>query len=569
MQSKEKKENLGITALYCRLSRDDGMEGDSNSVNNQKRLLQKYAKENGFENARYYVDDGYTGTNFNRPGFQKLLEDLEMGYVTAVIVKDMSRLGRDYLQVGYYTDTYFPDRNIRFIAVNDCVDSNDGDNELDPFRNVMNEMYARDISRKIRSSHRLRGNAGEPLSQPPYGYIKSPENPKKWTVDPEAAAVVKDVFRMCIEGKGNETIARILQENKVLVPMAYWQSKGLNRGGKKTQANPYKWVKTSIAKMLEQQDYCGDVINFKTYSKSFKNKSRIPNSRDNWAIFKDVHEPIIDRETFLQVQKLTGKTKRRAPKPENAEKNIFCDLIRCADCGSKLWAHTNTVNKDIHYFSCSNYVKDTRGTCQTRHYIRSDAIEQVVMFELRRLASFLRDDEGSFADLLAQKANKDILAEQKQTESDLQKSIVRNETVARLYEKLYEDNASGKVTDEWFMQLSHKYEAERMELKAKILGLREKLSSIGMMQQSKDLFIGAIRKFMEMQTLTAPLLRELIDHINVYETQGTGKNRTQRIVIFYRFVGYIELPESTFKDRYTTDTRQGVAVEYIPKAVPA
>lgn len=569
MQSKKKKENLGITALYCRLSRDDGMEGDSNSITNQKRLLQKYAKENGFENTRYYVDDGYTGTNFNRPGFQKLLEDIEMGYVTSVIVKDMSRLGRDYLQVGYYTDTYFPDRNIRFIAVNDCVDSNDGDNELAPFRNVMNEMYARDISRKVRSSHRLRGNAGEPLSQPPYGYMKSPDNSKKWIIDPEAAAVVKDVFRMCIEGKGNETIARILQENKVLVPMAYWQSKGLNRGGKKTQSNPYKWAKTSVAKMLEQQEYCGDVINFKTYSKSFKNKTRLENSKENWAIFKDVHEPIIDRETFEQVQKLTAKTKRRMPKPENSEKNIFCEVLRCADCGSKLWAHTNTVNKDIHYFSCSNYVKDTRGNCRTRHYIRTDAIEQVVMLELRRLASFLRDDEEYFADLLAQKTNKDILAEQKQTEADLQKSIVRNETVARLYEKLYEDNASGKVTDEWFMQLSHKYEAERMELKAKILNLREKLSSIGTMQQSKDLFIGAIRKFMEMQTLTALLLRELIDHIDVYDTQGIGKNRTQRIVIFYRFVGYIELPESTFKDRYTADTRQGVAVEYIPKAVPA
>ncbi|HZJ77996.1 MAG TPA: recombinase family protein [Clostridia bacterium] len=569
MQSKKKKENLGITALYCRLSRDDGMEGDSNSVTNQKQLLQKYAKENGFENARYYVDDGYTGTNFNRPGFQKLLEDLEMGYVTAVIVKDMSRLGRDYLQVGYYTDTYFPDRNIRFIAVNDCVDSDDGDNELAPFRNVMNEMYARDISRKVRSSHRLRGNAGEPLSQPPYGYMKSQENPKKWMIDPEAAAVVKDVFRMCIEGKGNETIARILQDNKVLVPMAYWHSKGLNRGGKKTQTNPFKWAKSSVAKMLEQQEYCGDVINFKTYSKSFKNKARIPNSRENWAIFKDVHAPIIDRETFEQVQKLTAKTKRRAPKPENSEKNIFCNVLRCADCSSKLWAHTNTVNKDIHYFSCSNYVKDTRGTCETRHYIRTDAIEQVVMLELKRLAYFLRDDEEAFADLLAQKTNKDILAENKQIEADLQKSIVRNETVARLYEKLYEDNASGKVTDEWFMQLSHKYEAERMELKAKILGLREKLSSIGTMQQSKDLFIGAIRKFMDMQTLTAPLLQELIDHIDVYESQGTGKNRTQRIVIYYRFVGYIEIPDSAFSSNYTADIRQGVAVEYVPKAIPA
>ena len=337
MQSK-KKDNVGITALYCRLSRDDGTDNDSNSIVNQKKLLQKYAKEHGFSNTHSYVDDGYTGTNFNRPGFQKLLEDIEMGYVSVIIVKDMSRLGRDYLQVGYYTDTYFPDRNIRFIAVNDCVDSADGENELAPFRNVMNEMYARDISRKVRSSHRLRGNAGEPLSQPPYGYLKSPENKKKWIIDPEAAQVVQDIFRMCLEGKGNETIARILQERKVLIPMAYWREKGLGRGGKKAQPNPYKWCKSTIAKILAQQEYCGDVINFKTYSKSFKNKARIPNPEENWAVFKDVHEPIIDRETFEAVQKLTKKTKRRAPKADNIHQRIcfvICSIVPIvvASCG--------------------------------------------------------------------------------------------------------------------------------------------------------------------------------------------------------------------------------------------
>ena len=564
MQSKKKKENIGITALYCRLSRDDGAEGDSNSVANQKRMLTKYAKENGFGNTRFYVDDGYTGTNFNRPGFQKLLEDIEMGYVSTIIVKDMSRLGRDYLQVGYYTDTFFPDRNIRFIAVNDCVDSNDGENELAPFRNVMNEMYARDISRKVRSSHRLRGNAGEPLSQPPYGYMKSPENKKKWIVDAEAAQVVQDIFRMCLEGKGNETIARILQEQKVLIPMAYWQSKGLPRGGKKTQPNPYKWGKTTIAKILAQQEYCGDVINFKTYSKSFKNKSRIPNAPENWAVFKNIHEPIIDREAFEAVQKLMSRTKRRAPKKENAEKNMFCDLLYCADCGSKLWSHVNTINKNIQYFSCSNYKTDTRGTCETRHYIRADAIEQVVMIELRRMAQFLQDDEEAFAELLAQKTNKDILKEQKYLEEELCKSIARNKKVSGFYEKLYEDNASGKVTDEWFMQLSHKYEVERMELKAKIAELRKRISNIGTMQQNKENFINAIRRFMEMKKLTAPLLRELIDKITVYETEGVGKNRSQRIMIHYKFIGYIEIPECG--KNYRADTRKGVAVEYVTKS---
>lgn len=562
MQSKKNKEQAGITALYCRLSRDDGTEGDSNSIANQKKLLTKYAKENGFANTRFYVDDGYTGTNFNRPGFQKLLEDMEKGCVSAIIVKDMSRLGRDYLQVGYYTDTFFPDHNIRFIAINDCVDSDDGENELAPFRNVMNEMYARDISRKVRSSHRLRGNAGEPLSQPPYGYMKSPENKKLWIIDPEAAQIVKEIFAMCIEGEGNETIARILQERQVLVPMAYWQSKGLDRGGKKTQSNPYKWCKTTIAKILAQQEYCGDVINFKTYSKSFKNKARICNPEENWAVFKNRHEPIIDRETFEQVQKLTGKTKRRAPKNSN-KKSMFCDLVYCADCGSKLWFHTNTKNVDIQYFSCSNYKTDTRGTCETRHYVREDAIAQVVKMELQYMATILDEHEDEFAKALEKKANADSIKEKKLIEAELQKAVVRNERVAGLYEKLYEDNAEGKVTDEWFVQLSHKYEVERMELKAKIADDKERLRKLAENNRNKENFISAVRKFMEMKELTPALLKELIDRIEVYETEGTGKNRTQRIIIYYRFVGYIEISGGDRKRNHTAETRKGVAVQYL------
>ena len=240
MQPKNSKNKIGITALYCRLSRDDGMDGESNSIVNQKNLLLQKAKEKGLTDTKFYVDYGYTGTNFNRPGFQQILSDIEMGYIYAVMVKDLSRLGRDYVSVGNYTDVYFPDHDIRFIAVNDGIDSEEGESEIAPFKNILNEMYARDISKKIRSSHRLRGSMGEPLSQPPYGYMKSAENKKKWVIDSEAADVVKSIFKMCLEGKGNETIARILQEQKVLVPMAYWQSKGLPRGGKKTQPNPYK-----------------------------------------------------------------------------------------------------------------------------------------------------------------------------------------------------------------------------------------------------------------------------------------------------------------------------------------
>lgn len=562
MQSK--KEQIGITALYCRLSRDDGMEGDSNSVQNQKRLLTKYAKENQFQNTRFYVDDGYTGTNFRRPGFQKLLEDIEMGYVSTIIVKDMSRLGRDYLQVGYYTDTYFPEHNIRFIAINDCVDSKEGENELAPFRNIMNEMYARDISRKVRSAHRIRGNSGEPLGQPPYGYMKSPENKKKWVIEPEAAAVVRRIFQMALEGKGNETIAHTLQADKVPVPAEYWKTHGVRKPVSKGQNDPYKWCKSTIAKILSLQEYCGDVINFKTYSKSFKNKSRLENPEENWAVFKNVHEAVIERSVFEQVQKRIGKTKRRAPKEENGGKSMFADLLYCADCGKKLWFHVNSINK-IHFFSCSNYVKDYRGTCPTRHYIRADSIEQVVKLELRRMAQLIQRDEEAFAAILEKKANADILAEQRHLETELTKAISRSETVAQLYERLYEDNVSGKVTDEWFLQLSHKYEVERMELKEKISEARKRIASLNTMQQNKDHFLAAVRKFMEMETLTPPLLRELIDHIDVYETQGTGKHRTQRITIFYRFVGYIDIPEAQEDEPYTADTRQGVAVKYIPK----
>ena len=562
MQSK-KKDNVGITALYCRLSRDDGTDNDSNSIVNQKKLLQKYAKEHGFSNTRSYVDDGYTGTNFNRPGFQKLLEDIEMGYVSVIIVKDMSRLGRDYLQVGYYTDTYFPDRNIRFIAVNDCVDSADGENELAPFRNVMNEMYARDISRKVRSSHRLRGNAGEPLSQPPYGYLKSPENKKKWIIDPEAAEIVRRVFRLCIEGKGNETIARMLQEDKVLVPMAYWQSKGLGRGGKKTQPNPYKWCKTTIAKMLAQQEYCGDVINFKTYSKNFRNKTRIVNPKENWAIFKDVHEPIIDRETFERVQELTKETKRRKPKDESMRKSIFSNLLYCGDCGHKLWFNFNQKNPSIRFYSCSNYV-GSRGTCELTHYIREDSLEQVVKMELFKLASYLDHDEIAFAELLEDKSNKDAMAERKALDSALSVSEARSKELLRLYERLYEDNVNGKVTDEWFMRLSHKYEIEQDELKKQTFELKNKLDSLNNAKSSSESFIRAIRKFMTMQTFTPIVLQELIEKIEIFNVEGKGKNRTQRLIIHYRFVGCIDLPSVIPKHTYKLDSRQGVAIEYLP-----
>jgi len=568
MQSKKNNNQIGITALYCRLSRDDGTECESNSIGNQKEMLKQKAKEYGFANTKYYIDDGITGTRFDRPGFQQMLSDIDMGYVTTVMVKDLSRLGRDYVTVGQYTDVYFPDRNVRFIAVNDMVDSAEGENEIAPFKNVMNEMYARDISRKVKSAHRIRGNMGEPLSPPPYGYMKSPENKKKWIIDPEAASVVQSIFRMNIEGKGNETIARLLQEQKVLVPMAYWQAKGLPRGGKKTQENPYKWCKSSIAKILAQQEYCGDVINFKSYSPSFKNKKRVPNDPSQWKIFKDVHEPIIDRDTFERVQKNIGKTKRRAPNKELAEKNMFCDILYCADCGHKMWFNVCHPNTDIKHFKCSNY-KSNRGTCEGTHYIRADSLETVVTMELKRLSMYLHDDEDAFAELLENKSNKDIAKRQKYLSEEIQKATVRIKDVERMYERLYEDNVNGKVTDSWYMQLSTKYEKERDELQTNIKDYRMELLKLDDMKHEKEQFTNAVRSFLEMEKLTPVLLKELIEKIEVHNIVGKGKNRYQEITIHYRFLGVIEIPTDDSYEPLKLDTRQGVAVEYIPNAVSA
>lgn len=565
MQS-SKKHLTGITALYCRLSRDDGTDKESNSIANQKKMLQSYARTHGLLNTRVYADDGFTGTNFNRPDFQRMIEDIEMGYITTVVVKDMSRLGREYLQVGYYTEQYFPEHNIRFIAVNDGVDTTTGvdeSTELAPFRNVMNEFYARDISRKVRSAHATRGKAGEPLSQPPYGYMKDPQNKKKWIIDPDAAPVVKEIFKLYIDGAGEDTIARIMEDEGHLNCTAYWASKGINRGGKKEQPNPYKWKSSTVHGILKRQEYCGDVLNFKTHSKSFKNHRRIDNPKEDWLIFEDVHEAIIDRETYKKVQKMLSSTKHRQPKEGNGPKSIFCDLLYCGDCHKKLWYHTNTVNKDIHYFSCSNYVKDYRGTCLTRHYIRADSVATIVEMELRRLADYLADDAERFAEILARKSTKEWAAEKKTAQAELTKSEMRIELIPKLLKKLYEDNLSGKTSDDDYSILSREYSEEREQLKKKILGLRDKLRDMEDRAGERDAFVKAIRKFMSMKTLTAPLLRELIDHIDVYEVEGIGKNRTQRVVIYYKFVGYLEIPGSLSRPSYSADLREGVAVEYI------
>ena len=346
--------NYGTAALYCRLSRDDNMDTESNSIQNQKQLLQKVAKDKGYTDTIFFVDDGVTGTTMNRPGFQKMLNAIEAGYISAVLVKDLSRLGRNYIEVGKLTEEFFPMHDVRLIAVSDGVDSDEGDNEFTPFRNIMNEWYAKDISKKRKIVNKLKGNAGIPLSQPPYGYIKNPDDPRFWIVEPEAASVVKRIYRMALDGFGLAEIANVLQADGIHNPSYYWLSRGTSRSGSKSTLESTKWGHTTIKKILTLQEYCGDVINFKSYSKSYKMKKRIENPEENRAVFLNVHEPIIDRITWEKVQALQKGTRRRKPTKSNVP-NIFAGRLKCADCGGNLNFHFNQLNPDIKFFSCQSH----------------------------------------------------------------------------------------------------------------------------------------------------------------------------------------------------------------------
>ena len=342
MKQSNNKKSRDVTAfLYERLSRDDNLEGESYSIGNQKKLLAKVAKEKGYTNLVHFLDDGISGVTMDRPGFVEMICQLEQGKAAAVFVKDLSRLGRNYIEVGRLTEEFFPNHDIRLVAVSDNIDTAEGENELAPIRNLFNEWYARDISKKRRISNKIKGNAGEPMGQPPYGYIKDPNDPKHWIVDDEAAQVVRRVYSMTLEGFGTEQIAAQLEKDDVLTPRAYWLTKGIKRPGKGKQQPPTKWNSSTITKILSLQEYCGDILNFKTYSKSYKNKKRIDNDRENWVVFQDVHEAIIERAVYEQVQQKRGKIRKR--RTNNGEHNMFSGLLVCADCCNNLHFHFNAV----------------------------------------------------------------------------------------------------------------------------------------------------------------------------------------------------------------------------------
>ena len=567
MRQSNNKKSRDVTAfLYERLSRDDNLEGESYSIGNQKKLLTKVAKEEGYTNLVHFLDDGISGVTMDRPGFVEMIQQLEQGRAAAVFVKDLSRLGRNYIEVGRLTEEFFPEHDIRLVAVSDNIDTAEGENELAPIRNLFNEWYARDISKKRRISNKIKGNAGEPMGQPPYGYIKDPDNPKRWIVDDEAAQVVQRIYSMTLEGYGTEQIAAQLEKDEILTPRAYWLKKGIKRPGKGKQQPATKWNSSTVTKILSLQEYCGDILNFKTYSKSYKNKKRLENDRENWVIFKDVHEPIVERSIFEQVQQKRGKIRKR--RTNEGEHNMFSGLLVCADCGSNLHFHFNQGNPEIKYFNCSNY-KGNRGSCTSTHYVRVDFLEQVVLGEIRRLTKFASLYEDEFLKAVIGHSQQAAETDRKLKEKELKALLARDEELDGLFERIYEDNVSGKLSDDRFAKMSRRYEDEQKELAEKIKKLRSEIEKQSSQAMTTDMFISLVRKYTRARKLTPRMLNELVEKIEVYHAEKIDGVWEQRLRIHYNCVGEITIPKMLplpIPD-VTVNTRKGVFVNYAPAEI--
>ncbi len=567
MKQSSKKHELGTAALYCRLSRDDNMDSESNSIQNQRKILQKAAKDKGYTDTVFFVDDGITGTTMKRPGFQKMLTAIEAGYISVVFVKDLSRLGRNYIEVGKLTEEFFPLHDIRLVAVSDGVDSDEGEDDFTPFKNTMNEYYAKDISKKRRIVNKMKGNAGVPLSPPPYGYIKNPDDPRFWVVEPEAAEVVRRIYCMALEGYGLAEIAARLAADGVVNPTYYWRSRGTSRGGSKSTVEPTKWGHTTVKKILTLQEYCGDVINFKSYSKSYKMKKRIENPEENRAIFLNVHEAIIDRQTWEKVQALQKGTRRKKP-TVTQESSVFSGLLKCPECGGNLNFHFNQNNHDIKFFSCQNHNSGYR-KCSKTHYIRLDFLEQVVLYEVKRLACFASEYENDFIKAMIGRSAKvaENTALRKQRELDA--LTARDRELDMLFERLYEDNVAGKIDDARFAKMSKRYEQEQGENAKKIKALRLELKKDESKRMDIDDFLETVRRYTDATTITKRMVAELIDHIEVYHAEKQDGVTNQRVVIYYNCIGAFDVPDRRKipEADIIMETRKGVALSYAPEQV--
>ena len=567
MKQSSKKHELGTAALYCRLSRDDNMDSESNSIQNQRKILQKAAKDKGYTDTIFFVDDGITGTTMKRPGFQKMLTAIEAGYISAVFVKDLSRLGRNYIEVGKLTEEFFPLHDIRLVAVSDGVDSDEGEDDFTPFKNIMNEYYAKDISKKRRIVNKMKGNAGVPLSPPPYGYIKNPDDSRFWVVEPEAAEVVRRIYRMALEGYGLAETAARLAADGVVNPTYYWRSRGTSRGGSKSTVEPTKWGHTTVKKILTLQEYCGDVINFKSYSKSYKMKKRIENPEENRAIFLNVHEAIIDRQTWEKVQALQKGTRRKKP-TVTQEPSVFSGLLKCPECGGNLNFHFNQNNHDIKFFSCQNHNSGYR-KCSKTHYIRLDFLEQVVLYEVKRLACFASEYENDFIKAMIGRSAKMAENATLRKQRELDALTARDRELDMLFERLYEDNVAGKIDDARFAKMSKRYEQEQGENAKKIKALRLELKKDESKRMDIDDFLETVRRYTDATTITKRMVAELIDHIEVYHAEKQDGVTNQRVVIYYNCIGAFDVPDRRKipEADIIMETRKGVALSYAPEQV--
>ena len=560
-QSKSKKRET-TASLYLRLSRDDNQEGESYSIGNQKKLLTKVAKEKGYTNLLIYIDDGISGVTMNRPDYIRMIEDFENNKSSALFVKDLSRIGRNYIEVGKLTEEFLPEHDIRLVAVSDNIDTEEGENELAPIKNLFNEWYARDISKKRRISNKIKGTSGEPLGHPPYGYMKNPNDKRTWLIDEDAARVVRRVFDMTLQGLGTDQIAVTFEKEHILTPLHYWARKGMKRPHNHMSENPYAWNASSIVKILTTQEYCGDIINFKTYSKSYKNKKRYANDPENIVTFKDVNPAIIERGIFERLQEKRGKTRRR--RNSDGERNMFSGLLICADCGSNLNFHFNQGNNSITYFNCAGYNRGKRKICESSHYIRTDFLEQVVLAEIKRITKFATKYENTFAKLVMGSALKTAQQEVQFRESELKRLRARDKELDMLFEKIYEDNAMGKISDDRFSKLSQKYEDEQMAVNEQIKKLKAEIEVRKSKNISTDMFMAAVQKYTRAKKLTPQMLNELIDKIEVFQSEKIDGKTVQKLKVHYTCIGTLEVPDMDLipENDVKIHTRQGVDVHY-------
>lgn len=532
MKTKTAKDS--ITALYCRLSVDDELNGESNSITHQKEMLEEYAQKNNFYNIKFYVDDGYSGTNFNRPAFKELIKNIDSGIVGTVIVKDMSRLGRDYLKVGYYSEVYFGEAGVHFIAVNDNVDNTiENDSDFTPFRNIMNEWYAKDTSKKVRAVIRAKGMSGKSTCNcPPYGYIKDENG--NWLVEKEAAEIVKKIYRLCIEGYGPMQISKKLNAQEAISPVVWKNKVGWKYKLEKVD-HPELWTVSAIRRILSNPIYLGNTVNFRTKKKSYKSHSVVYLPKDEWVIFEDTHEAIIDRDTFDTVQKLREGVRRRVS--IDGEMSIFSGLLYCADCGAKMYLNRHRGSeKDA--FNCASYRKEKERTC-TSHYITLHAIEDIVLYDLQRVLGMAKEKETEFVSMLQEKNKKMTKSDLSEKAKECDEAEKRIAVLDRIIQNLYEDKVSGTLSEERFIKLSKNYESEQAELTDKVKFLQDELMAVQKETADINKFMRLIKRYTEITELNAEIVRTFIDKIYVHKGEKAQGGHRQTIEIIYNCVGAI------------------------------